>query len=583
MASTSEARSTDTPSSRAFPGWLGHPLVEALCIAALALTLHLVGNGRISLFDRDEPRYAQCAREMRQSGDWLRPTFNGEPRYHKPVLIYWLMQAGTAIGGDNPFGARLVSALMGAATVMITWGLGRSMLGPLGGRLAALMLACAPIAVAEAKMATTDATLAAFVVGGQALLWRLAKGPSRSAALGFWALMALAFLTKGPVGPALVACAGIVSWWWGGPTACWRRLHWRWGLLLFVALVAPWFITIGWLSRGEFFRFALGSQLVDRVARGVENHGAFPGYYLVTMLGCFHPWSALMPAAILAGWKQRRERPELGFLLGWVVGPWVLLECVQTKLIHYYLPALPGAALLVSWLVGEVLASGVSVRRWRLGRLAMGLLGGTALAGAVGMVALAWVFPAPMRWPLLTLAALVFCGTLFAIDRFRMADTRRAVYGLVTTWSLVMFLTGAWCLPSAEPFRVSGTVAAKLHEWSDKESARPILANFQQPSVIYAYGGPIGVINSYEELLERLESGKPLVAALRDVDLDRIAMLPEISVSVRETIRGFNIDKGVKEKLVLARLDLRTASAPALTRRDGAGTGTLAGEQIDVE
>src|SRR6185437_9251913 len=101
-----------------------------LLIVLLALTLNLAGNGRVSLWDRDEPRYACCVREMRGRADWLHPTFNNEPRYQKPVLIYWLMRAGFAIGGDNPFGARLVSAVAGVGTCLLTWGLGRRMLGP---------------------------------------------------------------------------------------------------------------------------------------------------------------------------------------------------------------------------------------------------------------------------------------------------------------------------------------------------------------------------------------------------------------------------------------------------------------------
>ena len=114
---------------------------EALCIAVLSLVLNLSGNGRVSLFDRDEPRYAGCTREMRQSGDWIHPTFNAEPRYHKPVFIYWLMLAGTALGGDNPFGARLVSSLAGTATCLLVWAWGRRVLGPKAGLIAGLVLA----------------------------------------------------------------------------------------------------------------------------------------------------------------------------------------------------------------------------------------------------------------------------------------------------------------------------------------------------------------------------------------------------------------------------------------------------------
>src|SRR5271157_270450 len=83
-------------------GW-----IAPIAIALLALTLNLAGNARTGLWDRDEPRYAGAVREMRARGDWIFPTFNGEPRYHKPILIYWLMGLSTTLAGDTPFGARL--------------------------------------------------------------------------------------------------------------------------------------------------------------------------------------------------------------------------------------------------------------------------------------------------------------------------------------------------------------------------------------------------------------------------------------------------------------------------------------------
>ena len=209
------------------PDSLRRRVREAVLVGLLALTLNLAGNARISLWDRDEPRYAGATREMRASGDWLRPTFNAEPRYHKPVLIYWLMMAGTALGGDNPFGARLVSALAGTGTCLVVLAWGRRMLGDRVGLWAALILATAPIVVVESKLATTDATLAFLVVGCQFALWELSRGPSKAAAALFWTFLALATLTKGPVGPALIVASAGVSWWWGGPTNCWRRSRLR--------------------------------------------------------------------------------------------------------------------------------------------------------------------------------------------------------------------------------------------------------------------------------------------------------------------------------------------------------------------
>src|SRR5262249_6642976 len=231
---------------------------------------------------------------MRDRGDWIYPTFNGEPRYHKPVLIYWLMRLGTALAGDSPFGLRMISALAGAATVLGVTLLGQRMLGPKGG-LAGLILATAPIVVAESKLATTDASLALFMFGCQFCLWELGKRPSRGLAGLFWVCMSLSILVKGPVGPALIASTSALAWCFGWRSAAWKRLHWRNGLICLAVLTLPWFVVISIASRGEFLRFAVGKQIVHRLSHDMEDHGGFPGYYPVITTLLFYPWSAFVP------------------------------------------------------------------------------------------------------------------------------------------------------------------------------------------------------------------------------------------------------------------------------------------------
>ena len=553
---------------------------EAALILALTLTLNLAGNGRTGLWDRDEPRYATCTREMIGRGDWLRPSFNGLPRYHKPVLIYWLMRGGVAIGGDNPFGARLVSALAGAGTVLLAWGLGRQMFGPAIGRLAALILATAPIVVVESKLATTDATLAFFVVAGQFCLWRLAKSPSAWAAAGFWAAMALATLTKGPIGLALVAAAGLVSWWWGGPTACWKRLQWRWGPALFALLTAPWYIAIGLASRGEFYRFALGTQGLGRLTTGIEQHGAPPGYYAALSALLFYPWSALLPAAIFGAWTRRKVRPEYGFLLGWVVGPWVLLEAVPTKLIHYYLPAFPACALLTAWLIGAVASSAIPLRRWPLGRLGFGMLagiGGALGLGLAGLGVMALVpnlgqapMPRGMGWPALTTAAISGVGLWYALTRFGRGDAGRAAGGLVATWAAVMLLVGAGLFPGAEPLRISRVIGERLAVAARQENATPMVGNFQPPGIIYALGRTAPVITRRDALIDRVRE-RPVVVALLDWEVEQFRSDPRLAVEVVETIRGVDMEKAKPKTLRVS--VLRPGSTPVAGLR----------EKLDVE
>ncbi|WP_422926555.1 ArnT family glycosyltransferase [Singulisphaera sp. PoT] len=537
--------------------------IEPGLLVLLALTLNLLGNDRTSLWDRDEPRYSTCVREMRARGDWIHPTFNGEPRYQKPVLIYWLMRGSVALVGDNTFGMRLVSGLAGAATCLLVWHFGRRLIGHRAGSLAAFMLATAPIMVAESKLATTDATLTLWLVAAQFCLWELSRRESRWLAAGFWVLMALATLTKGPVGLGLIAVSGLVSWRAGGPTSCWRRLHWGSGLLIYALLVAPWLIAVGIVSHGDFFRVAVGEQMVNRVTTGLEKHGGFPGYYLVTILGTFHPWSALVPAAVLAAWTRRRSSPELGFLFGWIVGPLILLECVKTKLVHYYLPAIPACSMLVGWMVVSVVKEQVNLRRCHLGRLAVALLGGTSLVLVVAMATMALMRDSLLRWPLLFVAAILATGTIYALRRIHGGATERAMHALIVTWACVMAGLGGWLLPSAEPYRAPRFVAARLKELSKELDAQPVLHSFQEPSLIYAYGKPLPTIRKWHQLYDLILERGAVVTALLPQELKEFHQKSYLEVELKDKMTWTNLNTGSEEVLqfVLVRVN-RSAEGP---------------------
>jgi 4-amino-4-deoxy-L-arabinose transferase-like glycosyltransferase len=527
-------------------------LREALWIGLLALTLNLVGNGRTSLWDRDEPRYAGCTREMRTSGDYIHPTFNAEPRYHKPILIYWLMLGATALGGDNAFGARLVSAIAGTATCLLVWGLGRRMFDRQVGRLAALVMITAPIIVVESKLATTDATLMFFLVACQFALWELGRRDSRLMVCVFWVCLALATLTKGPVGPMLIALSALVSWWWGGPRAALRRLRWSWGVPIYALIIAPWYIAIGIISRGDFFRVSMGYHVLRRMTTGIETHGGFPGYYAVLTLGVFYPWAALLPAAILAAWSRRREAPRYGFALGWLVGPWLFLELVRTKIIHYFLPAYPAAALLVAWLIVAVSRSEVNLRRWPLGRMSLGMLTGIGIGMTVGLLAGSLVLPSPLRWPCLIVAPVIASGALYAMERFQAGRAMRAAWALVGTSGAALFLMAGWLVPSSDTLRLSPILARHLAELAAREHATPILTEYKAPSVVYYYGRPIHVWEGRAALLEMARREGTLVAGLTAGEVAHLRKERRLRVELRGTVEGIDVEHARKRRLRLA-------------------------------
>jgi 4-amino-4-deoxy-L-arabinose transferase-like glycosyltransferase len=544
--------------------WTRSPWTEAILIALVTLGLHLAGNGRTSLWDRDEPRYAGCAREMRVRGDFIHPTFNAEPRYHKPILTYWLMQAGVWVGGDNPFGNRLLSSVMGVGTCLLVWRLGRRMYGPWVGRMAALAMASSPLIVAEAKLSTTDATLFFFLTLTMTAVWELIQRPSRGWAGVFWVALALAVLTKGPVAPVFLVASAGVAWLWKSPPVPFRRLEWAWGLPLCLLIAAPWYVAIGIISKGEFYQVAMGKHVLYRMTTGMETHGGFPGYYIVGTLGGLYPWSALLPTALWAAWKRRRDDANLGFLAGWVLGLLIVLEIIRTKLIHYYLPALAGSALLVGWFIEAVAASGMNLRRWPAGRLAMALLLGVGLAAVGGLLAGTVILPSGLRLPCVVLALAIVAGTLAAVESLQRAATRRGAVILGGTWFGVLTLAGLWLLPAMEPYRLTPKVAERLRVLSTELGAMPVLGGYQPPGVVYNFGRPIEVRMDHRWLVDRVRESGAVVMALSEPELKSIsAAEPALDVEVRETVQGFNVERARDETLKV--VVLRPAAAGAVT------------------
>src|SRR4051812_39378764 len=98
---------------------------QALILLALALLTFSLGLGRQAITDSDEGFYAEAAREMVESGDWLTPHFNYADRWEKPILYYWLTAATYTVARPGEAAARFWSALSGVGLVLLTWAIGR--------------------------------------------------------------------------------------------------------------------------------------------------------------------------------------------------------------------------------------------------------------------------------------------------------------------------------------------------------------------------------------------------------------------------------------------------------------------------
>src|SRR6185437_8173446 len=229
---------------------------------------------------------------------------------------------------------------------------------------------------------------------------------------------------------------------------------------------------------------------------------------------------------------------------GWIVGPWLVLECSQTKLIHYYLPCFPACSLLVAWLVVEISRRGAALRDWPLGGLGMRLVGAMGLLATVGLLIGGVALPGPLRLPCLAMALCLGVGTTLARIRLARGATLKAARGLVGTWAAVMGVFVAWFLPAAEPFRFSRVVGERLGELPTETGVRPAIMTFQEPGVIYAMGRPACDVRGYDEMAEEVLRSGPILVPLLASEVVEMRSDPRFTLKVVEPISGFNLNKG---------------------------------------
>lgn len=166
----------------------------------LGFVVCVFAQGSRGILETTEGRYTECARETIASGNWLEPVLNGQPHWTKPPLTYWLIAGGSALLGNNGWGARayLVAAFL--LTVVAVQLFERGLWGKPATGLAALLYATCPIAIAAANTIATDAVLTLFEAWAFASYWQAVRNRSAWWMIACWLALALAVATKGPVG-----------------------------------------------------------------------------------------------------------------------------------------------------------------------------------------------------------------------------------------------------------------------------------------------------------------------------------------------------------------------------------------------
>ena len=336
-------------------------------LGLLAVLLMFVGLGSMGLTDRDEGRNAEAGREMLETGDWISPTFNYEPRFAKPVLVYWLMSLSYRWFGVDEFSARLPSAVFGLGLILLQYLFLSRFFGRAVGLFGALMLLLNIQMIGLGRMVLTDSVLIFFTTLSLFSFWLGFQGRSNERwwRWVFYLGMAMATLAKGPVGflVPLVTVALYVT-----ATRQWRRF-WKEasplaGSLLFTAVAFPWY-AIMWSIHGAQYAASAQANTVGRFLNPMEGHGFTVLFYVPVLLVGFFPWSGWLPFAWVdayGSWREARrrtpnepsptpQRPSIElewFAAAWVLGVLFFFTLSSTRLAHYIGPLFPAAALLTA-------------------------------------------------------------------------------------------------------------------------------------------------------------------------------------------------------------------------------------------
>ena len=317
--------------------------------------------GRPALFDLDEGAFSAATWEMLQRGDYITTFLNGQPRFDKPILIYWLQAMSVSLFGLQEWALRLPSALAASSWVIATYYFAKAYLPQRSAQLAAVMVASSAMIVLIGRAATADALLNLLITLSLFDIWRYWQQPSKALLWRVFVWLGLGFLTKGPVAVAIPLVVSAFLYISQGQWRPWLQTVFNpQGLGIFLLIVLPWYL-LEYAAQGQAFidGFFFKHNL-NRFADTMEGHGGSVWYYLIALPFIIMPFGGLLVQLL---WPQRfraanTSAPVLAktfkrFLWFWFLAVLAFFSFSNTQLPHYVLYGITPLLILLAHACGE--------------------------------------------------------------------------------------------------------------------------------------------------------------------------------------------------------------------------------------
>ncbi|GAC1607079.1 MAG: glycosyltransferase family 39 protein [Ramlibacter sp.] len=364
-------------------GWWAPAPVALLVLLWLASTAWMR-----PLMLPDEGRYVGVAWEMVRSGDWLTPTLNGLPFFHKPPLFYWITAGSMSVFGLHEWAERAASILGGTVAALALFLFMRRWSGESAARLTLVALLAQPLFYVGSQFANLDMLVAGCITATILLAADAALSVDRGLAhqralLGAYAMAALGVLAKGLIGavlPTLVVLAWLLAL--RRPGLLRPLLSWR-GIALFLLIGAPWFLAME-ARFPQFLDYFFVVQHFRRFASGGFNNVQPFWFYPVVLALLTLPWLPWLSRLLARGPATRDAMGPVELLmLAWIAVVVAFFSLPQSKLVGYVLPAVPPLAALMA--LGFLRHGAPSHRTWRWWRTTAASTVALGLAAVVGL------------------------------------------------------------------------------------------------------------------------------------------------------------------------------------------------------
>jgi 4-amino-4-deoxy-L-arabinose transferase-like glycosyltransferase len=485
---------------------LSSPPIAIPIILAIGLLLFIVNLGGAPLYTKGEPREAVTVFDIVHGGGVILPLRAGVEIPSKPLLMHWLAAIVSLIAGRvSAWTVRLPSATLAIAGMLITYLYVRKMFEARGALFAALMLGTAFQYLQAGTGSRVDMTLTFFMTVAFFEFLAIAERLSNRTTLLYLAL-ALAVLTKGPVGaalPALVAFVWIaLAWRW----EVLKRLHLLRGAIIVGVIGGGWYLAAIVVGGSAFVHKQLLSENLYRlIGHAGVNHGhAHPFYYEeLALLAGFMPWTPLLLLAIVQAIRHpRRLDPRLGYLLVWFLVVLIFYNLPQSKRGVYLLALYPALATILALYLSDAITHRAMIARpLRAFTRGFGLF--FIASGVLATLGLALLFAAPSAIGYL----LTECGIM--LDQLPAAlRTTAHQHGIVSlVLPLIAIATGVYLLrarPRIETMFFALTVGFVAMVLAVNLVVEPAVANtltlegFAAATMRIANGSPVGYWGSLD-------------------------------------------------------------------------------------